>query len=394
MSEKNKLYNREKILLLFACLFFVMITPDKLNSFPAVHLNISRQFVLMISIFIVMVLLFKGHIIKVTDKYITISLISRSLYFFICSLLFIENLSHFFSYYLLILIFPIIFIAIQNSDINGDNIIVLILKCSVIIVGIQTASAFLTLVIHGHGLFQIKALIAIPIGNSNTIASIVLLQAVLCYFLIKNKVYFVISTISLLFTISKWGFLSFAIVITISLVINSNKKNKIRNIFTYTLIILLVYFIAEKYLPSYFSVYNSTLESVFNNDYSTLYNGRDTIFRFYGDLISKKCIFGYGLGVETPYVGMAHNFIIQSLYFGGVIGLILYYLPYFFMIFRIRNLKKCKERNALIIFVFALFVNGFAENVFFTAPSEYISAVYLGLLYKFLVSEEGNQYDQ
>ena len=44
------------------------------------------------------------------------------------------------------------------------------------------------------------------------------------------------------------------------------------------------------------------------------------------------------------------------------------------------------EKNVLVILLLALFVNGYAENVFFTAPAEFIVAIYISLIYRYLLS--------
>lgn len=386
MSKDLKILKNGGFFLFIALLLYLLVSPELINAIPALKLNVSRQIVLVICLLVLMIPMIFGHKIRIFGKGIIIAFLFRIAFFGVYSLFFIEDYFHYISYCIIAVIFPIVFIATQSINIDAKKALVILAKLSVILVGMQTASAFFTLVIQGHGLYQIKSLIAIPFGSSNTIATIAIFQMVICYYFISNKIYFVISTVSLLLTISKWGFLSYFVVLIVALVLNSNIKHKFRNICLYFMIIIFVYQILLKFLPTYLSVYGNAINRIFDNDFSTLYNGRDFLYREYIHLISQKIFLGYGFGIRTPSYGMAHNFLLQSLYFGGILGTFIYYIPYLIIL---RNgIKKSSkpEKNALIILVLALFVNGYAENVFFTDPSEFISGIYISLIYRYLLS--------
>ncbi len=384
MDKKPTSYKYGDIFIVLSFLAFLLLSSEYLNAFPVLHLTINRQIVLLLALFLILLPAFLEFKIYIRNRVIVFLLVMRILYFGVYSLFNMKSVSHYLSYMLLISVFPIVYICISNCKLNAKRVLVCLTKISVVIIGIQVSTAFLSLVISGHALYQIKHLIAIPFGNSNTIATIVVLQSVLCFYLIKNKLFFIISTISLLFTMSRFGFFTYLCVIVISLILRSSSKHKIRNIVIYISLFLIVYYTLTNLLPVYISTYSNAISSLFNNDYSNLLNGRDDIYQFYFELISDKPILGYGLAIETPIYGLAHNFLIQSLYFGGIFGTVIYYLPYIFII---KNVPKNNNNNVdkylLITFMIALFINGLAENVFFTAPAEYISSVYISLLIRF-----------
>lgn len=394
MISLHKEFIWGEIFILFSLILYLMISPDIINAIPYIRLDVSRQLVLVFSLILVLVPSLLTLKIKITDKKIAVFLFLRVIYFGILSLFNLQKISHYISYMLIIIVLPIVFFCVQNLNINSKKIIIILIKLSVILIGIQTATAFLKLVIQRHGLYQIKSLIAIPFGNSNTIASIVVFQTILCYYLLKNKFYIVVSTITLLFTISRWGFLSYTIVIVIALILKSNSKNKVRNIIVYFGLIILLYYFLTKLFPSYFSVYSNTILNVYNKNYNNLYNGRDNLFLEYIDLIIQKPFLGYGLGIETPTNGMAHNFLLQSLYYGGIIGTLIYYFPYILMIIKMKKRLEESAVSVLMMLIFVLFLNGFAENVFFTAPSEFISALFISLIYKSISDKGENLSDE
>lgn len=383
MIRQHSVYVYSKFLLLASFLIYILLTPIKINALPSISTNLSRQLVLIVALVLLIIFsLIKTRII-IFDKVLTSFLLIRIIFFGLISLLNLVDLSHYLSYMLIIAIFPIVYLCISNSTIDARSALIQLTKISVIIIGIQTASAFLTLVFQGHALYQIKNLIAIPFGNSNTIASIVVFQTVICYCLIKNKIYFIISTITLMFTMSRWGLFSYAVVIVILLVSKSNSKHKLRNMIIYITLIVLIYAGVTYLLPKYASTYDNAFKDFLHGNYDSLFNGRDYIYLNYKEMIIDKLLLGYGLGIETPAYGMAHNFIVQALYFGGVIGAVIYYFPYFLL--SRSCFSKIKNNNNLVLFlcILALFINGFAENVFFTAPSEFISSVFIALIYKY-----------
>ena len=380
----QKTITRQKlneIFIVCSFLLYLLFTQDSINAIPAFKTSLSRQVILVLSLLLFLLPLILELKKSIRERKMVVVLLLRFLYFPILSLIYMEDYYHFLSYLLLISIFPIVFICISNLKIDSYSLLVLLTKISVILVAVQISTAFLYLVFSGHGLFQIKHLIAIPFGNSNTIASIIVLQTVLCLFLLKNRIYFIISIISLLFTISRWGFFSFIIIIGIALILKSNDKHKVRTVIIYTVLLVLIYVVLSQLLPTYLVVYNNAISNLFNSDYANLFNGRDTVYDFYYDRIVAQPVFGYGLGIETPECGMAHNFLFQSLYFGGIIGSLIYYCPYIVLL---KNNQKASfiDRFFFPILVLALFVNGFAENCFFTAPAEFISAIYISLLYR------------
>lgn len=374
--------NKAFRILLFAVIVFLLFAETSLNAIGSIYIPIQRITILAFLMGFLLVCVFLKRKIRV-DLPLTILLFCRFPFYVIISLSDQSLRNAFWSHYLIIIIAPIVFFCIYNL-VEKDSIIVLerILKVSIIIIAIQVHSSLLRLFISGHALFQIKQLIGIPLGYSNTIASIALIQAVLSYLLLKNKFFFTISSTSLLCTLSKSAFLVYIVAIFVILFFDSIEKKRLSIFLRYSVLIITILLIANHYLSEYFTVYTKAIDSLLSNDLESINNGRSVIFEGYMNDIALKPVLGWGIGKYNSIDGMAHNLFLQSMFSGGIVGTLIYYLPLIVIVVKSFHWDDKLIRIALFALILSSIAHGSVENFFFTVPCEFFFWLYITLLYK------------
>lgn len=375
------------LLKLFFIIFLITAyTPDSNNMLGFLHISIpiGRAILtglMLISIVFVNLLKDKlnfGEILFWTFAF-------RILYFILNSLFYIDDWSRFINYLIIISIMPMLYICLNNLT-ESKRLFYWILKSSIIVLSIQIISTFILIVISGHGLYQVKALINIPIAYSNAIATIILMHLCLSFILLNNKIYFFLCVIDLLCTLSKAGFLVGIFVVSILLILSVKSGKNILFIGMGTLILTILFMLFQKYFSTYFVSYQNAINDLYTNNFNALNNGRTDIYKTYISNIKANIIFGNGLGSTVGKEGMAHNFILQSMSFGGLIGTLIYFFPFIYLLFFKRINKKI--RISIIMLLIVMICHGFVENVFFTLPTEVFAGTYLVLLHIIDLREE------
>ena len=385
--QKDKSFRFLAVILLA----FLIFAESNLNAFASVYIPVQRITLLTILLGMLLIFMFLKRMIQL-DVMIVLPLFFRIPYYLFVSLADMSSRNAFRAHYMIILIAPIVFLTVFSfvqSDVQ--DVLINLLKISIIVVAVQVHSSLLQLFVSGHALYQIKLSIGIPLGYSNTIASIVLMQIVLAYVLIKNKFYFIISITSLLCTISKSAFLIFIISLFIILLLDSIKKHKLGIFIRYALVLIVILFLANRSFSDYFSEYIKAFNKLLSNNLESINNGRIYIYSGYVNDIYNKPIFGWGLGKYHSVDGMAHNLFLQALFSGGVVGLFIYYIPIFVIMKRSLKWKNSENKRALYALVFVSMAHGFVENFFFTVPCEFLFWIYLTLLYRKGKNDEQNR---
>ena len=385
--QKDKSFRFLAVILLA----FLIFAESNLNALASVYIPVQRITLLTILLGMLLIFMFLKRMIQL-DVMIVLPLFFRIPYYLFVSLADMSSRNAFRAHYMIILIAPIVFLTVFSfvqSDVQ--DVLINLLKISIIVVAVQVHSSLLQLFVSGHALYQIKLSIGIPLGYSNTIASIVLMQIVLAYVLIKNKFYFIISITSLLCTISKSAFLIFIISLFIILLLDSIKKHKLGIFIRYALVLIVILFLANRFFSDYFSEYIKAFNKLLSNNLESINNGRIYIYSGYVNDIYNKPIFGWGLGKYHSVDGMAHNLFLQALFSGGVVGLFIYYIPIFVIMKRSLKWKNSENKRALYALVFVSMAHGFVENFFFTVPCEFLFWIYLTLLYRKGKNDEQNR---
>ena len=380
VNKKEKL-NSNSIIVLLLFLFFILVTDASIATIGYIRLPVTRVLVMAIVVSIMAGLsLMRHNLMRV--EILSLLLLLRVLYFLTNWIPINTERPSFIAYIFIISIGWACYSFIYYKINSPDRLLEILLKLSVLILFIQVGSCFIRLVLSGHGLYQIKLAINIPLGNSNTIASIALFLGVLSFFYLENKIYFVISMLSLLSTLSKGAFISFAVVVIICVVVDANNKNRLTSTLRYIIGIITIMIVINHFLSLYFSEYISAIDSVLNRNLDTINNGRLSIFGRYLKLILQHPIIGWGVGAANSINNMTHNFILQGLYFGGIIGTILYYIPIIVVLSRGSKIGSYKERYSILLGTVALLIHGLVENVFFTEPCEFFYWIFIPLFLK------------
>ena len=296
-----------------------------------------------------------------------------------------KSLPSSYAYFIIVAIGPTIFLGISIISHHPMKLLIYTLKFMILLITVQLLFTFFALLIQGHQLIGIKNSIGTPLAMSNTLAAIILLQTILSYYLIPNKLYFFLSLLSLFCTFSKAGILSLAVVLILMFTIDLIKKHSIKGLISIISIVGLIaigFAVAYKIFPQYFVVYQRLFSDVAEFDFSGMENGRLKIFSaVYKAIINGNLIFGEGLGALPPTDDMAHNFLLQSMFFGGIVGTLLYFAPIIAILYRSRRWKNVKFKKGLLFALMAFSIHGMVENVFFTSPCELVLWAYISLLY-------------
>lgn len=144
----------------------------------------------------------------------------------------------------------------------------------------------------------------------------------------------------------------FFYVITFMLFIMLSKKNRIKKIMIAVLIILIAYWSLLNIEPLYYLI-GHKIDIFRDNSYYLMYEGSDNIRK---RLIKEGLIlffnnpFGIGFGASSNYLGgYAHNNFVEILISGGLIGFIIYYFLYIYILI---NSNKYKQSDLLSKYVY------------------------------------------
>ena len=321
----------EKIIILMTILFLIL-SEQAVNSWLALNIYLPRTYLLLIilSVMIIAICLKSGNQKFCIEKTMFFMLYTR-IPFYILNSMVAGVTSSFFAYYLLVLVAPIIYTYIYKCVDEYEKVLCIILKFTITIIDLQIMSVFLPLALGGHGLYQIKTLLTIPVGNSNSVAALILMQTVLAYLFLEKKFYTVISVLALLCTMSKGAFLALGITGVIILVGELIKRKNWRVLFAILIGACVIYAVANKVLNEYLFEYLKVIKTLFNGNIETINNGRNEIFKDAWVQFLQHPIIGNGLRSLYVSGGMAHNFILQGLFNGGILGCVLMYSPILYL---------------------------------------------------------------
>ncbi len=377
-------------IIVLACLAaFSVFDETGLFHIISIQTNLRKiDQLLLILVFIVLIGCFslavrKKHHMDSFQISISILLLLRVPYFLIMNIY--KSLPSFYAYFVIVAIGPIIFLGIIFLSDHPRELLIYTLKFMILLTAVQLIFTFISLWIQGHQLVGIKNSIGTPLAMSNTLTAIIILQTILGYFLIPNKIYFFLSLLSLICTLSKAGVLSLAIVLILMLIIDSIKKHSIKGLVSIISVVALIvigFAVVYEIFPQYFVVYQRLFSDVGRLDFSGSENGRLKVFSaFYNTIINGNLVFGEGLGALPPIGAMAHNLLLQSMFFGGIVGTLLYFAPIIAILNRSKRWKNRGYKKGLLFALLAFSIHGIVENVYFTSPCELVMWVYISLIY-------------
>lgn len=240
---------------------------------------------------------------------------------------------------------------------------------------------------HGLPLWMIKSYIAIPIGKSNYIASILIVCFFYAYINIKNKwikmISLLMTMISLLLTLSYGGIVSVLLGIILDFMMTKeNRGKKVLYLLMLSLCISGSILTIDNISPNLLDRYLMKFDE--SADFNQVGNGRMEIFEYNADKFLSNPILGSGLGLppgDEESLGRMrpHNIVLEALVNGGVINLLLYFGAIYLVLnaiyIKVNQDRQCK---AVFIIIFAIIVHGMVEVNLFTVVFDFFFWMIMG----------------
>lgn len=211
--------------------------------------------------------------------------------------------------------------------------------------------------------------------NPNRVGLILAISAICAMYLGKhknNKIYYLIVlifTIVVMFSGSRKAFLMVVMGIVGIIYLSAPKSIKVvRSIFLVIILLLISYYLSMTVKPIY-DVLGSRIETAMNAfigqgdiDSSTI--ARLEMIEIGKELFKEKPFFGYGVGNYGAILGYAvyysHNNYIELLVGLGLIGTIIYYSMYTYVIVKLFKVRELMHGNPLMVVVLLLLIMEYA----------------------------------
>lgn len=255
----------------------------------------------------------------------------------------------------------------------------------------------------------LKKEIAVSIGNSNFIASVLLIGLV--YFILlpkckKSKLR--ISTlflglIGLGFTFSFGSIVTFVLIMYLYYFTQNKRVSKvaivlmIASFLIYGVFLLLLNgLLLEMFSDTIFNdfIYKSTfkIQQLTVGNYDAAFAGRGIVYSSKLELISNRVMLGYGSNVESVGQIRSHNWILDSLIYTGILGTAIYLSLVGYVLIKIRKGKNLVSNgNSSYFALLAGIIHGFIEPNFFSKPFDFIWwLIALTTLYSISIKSENS----
>ena len=241
--------------------------------------------------------------------------------------------------------------------------LMLLVEISLIIITFQTIYVTLYAIISGIPYYLVKSFISIPIGQSNYIASFIIMFLSIIINLEKSsfKKYtlLALAILGVIFTRSGSAILLLSLYLVYEFLAKPLfKKNVItiiKSIFLFLILIFLGVSVFNQF-TEYFSRYVSLFNNLFSNNIQDIIrasNGRLSIYKQSIDVILNNPITGLGINYDytlqlitgSEIEVLAHNLVLDLALKAGIINVLIYFglLTYIF-----KNLYNFKNHNVLI----------------------------------------------
>jgi len=396
----------EKLVIFLSLLLIFVISDSDLNTILYLNINVKK-----ISVFVPVVLAFLSIIVfknrKIKLDCIFVLLILRIPFFLLHPLILGEFRKSYFANYLIVMLAPFIYQATIEIQSNTKELIQSIIKFSVIIIFLQLVATVLITATQSVPLYQYKSHLVIPVGASNYIAAILLLYTFISLITLKSKIYFLFCIIGIVLTLSNGAVLSLCgvLMFTFFILIKDKKINNTKIVkntlivisIIVTLVIIMNLFNIDSYILKSLTRFNRLLQIVgISNDNSlfgnvNIDNGRNSIFSDTINIIfEQNILIGGGLGVISDKTKI-HNWFMQGLLNGGIIGTLLYYYPIFILIKRFWKNRKNDYSLGMLLAIMSSLLHGLIEPNYFTASFECIIWLLCGLVCNLLNTMKGNE---
>lgn len=288
-------------------------------------------------------------------------------------------------------IIPLFLVVISSyivKNMNSEEYVSRLLSTFTIWLSLQTIGSVLSTYMAQGAI--LKKEISVSIGNSNFIASTLLIGAVY-FFLLgnvkKSKLYkftLLISILALGFTFSFGSIITFILILYYYYFTKRKKFSKTTFIIlamTFTFYMLFILLLNGILLDAFFDtvfgdfIYKATfkVQQLVSGNYEAAFAGRGIVYSSKLELISQKLSLGYGTNVESAGQTRSHNWILDSLIYTGITGTSLYLLIIGYVLEKIRKYRYLVSNGDSAYFaLMAGIIHGLIEPNFFSKPFDFI----------------------
>jgi len=395
--KKARKNNFSYYLMLLSVIAILIVTDTSMTSILAFNL-VGKKIVIFAMVLGLygLIILFLNRRIKADLIFILLCL--RIPFFLVQPLIYSGFNESFFANYLIVIIAPIVYQMVILIEVDSNKLLKGLLKYSIIIIIIQLFSVYIESISKSVPVYMFKSNLLIPVGGSNYIAAILLILGIMSLKVFDNKFYVAVSFLGIFLTLSNSGI--FTMLLTLIIVfINHRQKVQLKKtmkllIKALVIVGLLVFVINYtrnfEYVESIFSRYTKMIDSIFNirsfNNTSTfdISNGRINIFSNSIKMIAERPILGWGLGIveNVEYSGKVHNWVLQGLLNGGLIGLLIYILPLQLAVGKMWKTRKLDYSYYGLLVIFASLLQGLVEPNYFTPTIELLIWLIIGISLK------------
>lgn len=381
-------YSWSNIFLLLSLLMFAFVTNSNANIMaeaPVVW-YITGEAILyalfLVVVFFPLSILFK----KIKIDGVAIILALRCFVCFIPLLYVTGDLRSFSSHYLVTYYSVFVYlIALNDSKANILNNTKIVVIWGLILI----VQVFITFVRIEFSYFDYgyKSSMSIPLASSNGIGAYIVPIMFLFFYSVKvdNKIKYLILALFVVATIltrSRGGIVCVIITYFIYKVSIKHKISIIYIFFILSLIALIIIFALKiPEIEQFFLGFTSADEAL---DANNLSSGRVDLIEFELERWLNHPVFGNGMIFnDTTTLSGAHNFIVDLLAQGGLVGLLTYLIPLTIVFKKAYRYRKNNEVLGWMMCVIALLIYGLFEANMFTYPNELLLWTACGIIMSF-----------
>jgi len=401
-AVNNHLKNLKYYMILITIIGMLVITDLSYSILSLVILEKRIYIFLAIIIFyLIIILLFNQNIVL---DIIFVTLFLRVPFYLIHPIFFNSFNESFLSNYIIVIIPIIVYQLIVGIGVNKNKLIKSIVAISISIMFIQTSYVFLNSVLNAVPDYLFKSTLVIPLGASNYIAAIFIILGLMSMAIMKTKFFALLSLVGIFLTLSNSGIITSVVVIIILFIRNFKKiKTKylllifLSSIFVVlSLIFAFNYFFDNNYLITVFDRYINLINGAIDllngrqSPSADITNGRIQIYEDTFNLFLEKPLFGWGIGIVENLTSKVHNWLLQSLINGGLVGTVIYFLPLGIASVKLFYSKHNKLAFYMLLVIFASLFQGMVEPNYFTPTVEFYLWLFIG--YTLTISHNENKY--
>ena len=375
-------YKISFVIFLFA--YVLLMFNGRFVSNSAFVFNIDVKYAYVIIFFISLVSLFIMWSNSKLKLDFVIFLLFSQFFIYCCSIFLfsnsLENIKVILSVLLGLSVYSIGLLIPRNKR---KKTLLFLVETTLVIITLQTIYVTLSAISLGIPYYQIKSFISIPIGQSNYIASFIImfLSIILNLEDVSYKKYalLLLAILGIIFTRSGSAILLLSIYLVYEFLLKplgkKNIVNKLKPLLLFLLFILIASYALNQY-TEYFSRYIYLFENLFSRDIQDVIeasNGRFNIYMQSIDAIMRNPITGLGINYDNTMqliIGsdtevLAHNLVLDLALKAGIFNVIIYLGLLAYIIKKLYNSKNNDVliKSVLISVIFVIINSLYEPNL-------------------------------